>query len=62
MIDKTGKLLLALIAAGLWANIGVSLLRPAAAIAEGYELESLKSNVSDLTRIGRGTCTNTKIC
>jgi len=62
MIDRTGKILLALIALGLWANLGASVLRPAAAVAQIDELSRIRSDVSDLTRIGRGTCANSKIC
>lgn len=62
MIDRTSKVLLAIIALGLWANAGISFLRPAAAIAQIDELSRIRSDVSDLTRIGRGSCSNSKIC
>ena len=63
MIDKTTKLLMALIAVGLWLNAAMYLLRPAPVRAQSPEIESLiKSIESDLGRIQRGTCSNDKIC
>jgi len=57
--DKTTKLLLALIAAGLWLNAASSLIRPTSAGAQSYELQKIQR---DLDSIGRGTCLNNKIC
>jgi hypothetical protein len=62
MTDRTTKFLLAVIALGLWANLAVSLFRPMAAVAQSYELSSIRSDVADLALIARGTCTNSKIC
>lgn len=54
MIDRTTKILLGLIALGLWANLAASVLRPA-----GFELGSISSNLGN---IANGTCVNRKIC
>jgi hypothetical protein len=66
MFDKTGKVLLALIALGLWVNIGISLFRPVTATAQGYELSSIRNDVSSLNlqlrEIAKGKCSNAKIC
>ena len=61
MIDRTAKILLFLIAAGLWANV---LLKPAARAANARQdythvLGSIAGNVAD---IASGVCTNQKIC
>ena len=62
MIARSSKVLLVIIAVGLWANAGISLFRLATAIAQIDELSRIRSDVSDLGRIGRGTCSNSKIC
>jgi hypothetical protein len=65
MIDKTTKLLLCVIALGLWINIAVSLIKPVQvkAAPDVDDIERLvKSMESDLSRIQRGTCSNGKIC
>jgi hypothetical protein len=68
-MDKTTKLLLAVIALGLWANVMISLVRPQPVVAQDQTLSSIddhlqriESGVSSLERIARGTCTNGKIC
>ena len=61
-MDKTTKLLLAAIAAGLWFNICLTLFGPISATAQSGELSTISSNVSSLERIATGTCTNSKIC
>ena len=63
-MDRTAKLLLALIALGLWANAIVPLLRPFPSHAQDINdiYEKVKSIESDVGRIQRGTCTNGKIC
>jgi hypothetical protein len=65
-MDRTAKIILAAIAVGLWVNAGVSVFRPVAAIAQDYELSSIRSNVSsiesDVGRIASGRCKNSKIC
>lgn len=55
------KVLLALIAAGLWANLAITIIGPKIAYAQDYSRE-LASIVDDLGGIQRGTCTNSKIC
>jgi hypothetical protein len=62
MIDMTGKILLAVIALGLWTNIGLQLFHPIPAIAQGMELSGIASDVSNIERIARGNCRNPKIC
>ena len=66
MIDRTTKWLLAFIAIGLWANIGISIFRPTSAIAQIDELSGIASSVSsieaDVSAIAFGTCVNNKIC
>lgn len=58
-MDKTTKLLLAVAAAGLWANVAVSVFKPVGAVAQNYEIGVI---ASDLSKIQRGSCVNTKIC
>jgi hypothetical protein len=60
MIDRTSKIILLLIAAGLWANVLVSQVRVANA-QEDYS-DVLGSIASDVSGIASGTCTNSKIC
>jgi hypothetical protein len=64
MKDKTTKVLLAVIAFGLWINVALSLLRPASVSAQdATTIERLLKGIeSDLSRIQRGTCSNNKIC
>ena len=66
MTDRTTKTLLALIALGLWANALIPLFRPMPVAAQDSQLESIDSHLSKLemevSRIGRGTCLNGKIC
>ena len=67
-MDRTTKLLLALIAAGLWANV---LATPTSAQlsglvgAAGYKQDvgSLIENIdANLAKIQRGTCSNSRLC
>ena len=64
MTDKTTKLLLLLIALGLWANALVPVFRPIT--AKAFDIDDIQRFVgsmeSDLGSIARGTCTNGKIC
>jgi hypothetical protein len=64
MTDKTTKIILIVIALGLWANIAVPLLKPDPVKAfDVDDIERLvKSLENDLGRIQRGTCSNGKIC
>jgi hypothetical protein len=51
MPDKTTKILLGVIALGLWANIAVSMFRPITAVAQSLELTKIQRDVSDLALI-----------
>lgn len=63
MIDRTTKILLGIIALGLWANAIVPLYQPVTAIAQGTGLERVVQTIaSDLDSIERGRCRNSKIC
>jgi hypothetical protein len=75
MIDRTSKILLALIALGLWANILLVLLGPNAAIAQSVqnaqrtqstELQTMALDVhnieSDVSSISTGVCSNRTLC
>jgi len=67
--DLTTKFLLAAIAAGLWVNIVVPLLRPIEAVAQ-YEADHILKTMdvrltnidANLDRLQRGACANSKIC
>jgi len=48
MPDKATKILLGVIALGLWANIAVSMFRPITAVAQSLELTKIQRDVSDL--------------
>jgi hypothetical protein len=58
-MDRTSKLIMAAIAAGLWANFAVSILRPSPAAAQSLQLNEIASN---LNAIYNGICLNHKIC
>jgi len=60
-MDRTSKIVLAAIAAGLWANLAMFLLQPPSANADdtNYLLRSIDRNLSG---IYRGSCFNHKIC
>lgn len=65
--DKSTKIILVLIACGLWANILTPLLAPVKAHADSESvlsdiLSKLDSMEYDIGRIQRGTCTNGKLC
>lgn len=60
MVDRTSKILLLLIAGGLWANVFVARLTVAKA-EEDYG-DVLASIASDLSSIEGGSCANRKIC
>jgi hypothetical protein len=59
-MDKSSKILLGLIAAGLWANATVAVLKitPARADAESY-LSSINTYIA---LIANGRCSNSKLC
>jgi len=73
-MDKISKTLLVVLAAGVWLNFIVMLLKPNPALAEQDLLSSLVKNYSGSTvsdfniikkailSIADGTCTNKKLC
>jgi hypothetical protein len=66
-MDRTTKILLAAIALGLWANAGVSALRPATAQLGGLPGSHLshydaKDLASAVVLIANGQCMNSKLC
>lgn len=54
MIDRSTKIILVIIAAGLWGNIAAPIFRPTAAMADQMEMY--------VAAIYNGTCVNHKIC
>jgi hypothetical protein len=67
MIDRTSKVLLSLIALGLWANLALYVVHPLPAIAQFQDqprsqLQALEIIVHDLGAIAGGGCANQKIC
>lgn len=58
MLDRSTKILLAAIAAGLWLNAATTLIRPAAA----QDTSALRSIARDITSITTGICANQKLC
>ena len=62
MTDKATKILLAAIAAGLWANAATSMLKPAAAqnIPTFGTPEQISARA--LSAIADGTCANQMLC
>jgi hypothetical protein len=62
MADRTTKLLLALIALGLWANVFTQ--HPKTAVAQDLSLveKYLSSIDSRLFNIENGNCRNSKLC
>jgi hypothetical protein len=59
-MDKTSKTILAIIAAGLWANAAITIFKPVPASAENETI--LYQIQSSLTGIANGVCINRKIC
>ena len=64
MTDRTSKVLLAIIAMGLWANALVSILGSNEAVAQTIsgmvgDISDIKSGVAALSG---GTCLNLKLC
>ena len=66
MADRTTKLLLLAIAVGLWMNVVGQWVRPVPLQAADEIIRSqdylIQSIASDVGRIQRGTCLNSKIC
>jgi hypothetical protein len=60
MVDRTAKLLLALIALGIWADLGLTVFRAMAPVLDyRTALMSISNNVG---QIAHGNCSNAKIC
>lgn len=59
MLDRTTKILLGVIAIGIWLNIGVSVFKPSSAVAQSGEVGAIAGYVA---AIAKGTCANQKIC
>jgi hypothetical protein len=61
MIDRTTKLLLAVIAVGVWANFfsKENVVRPAMAQDAAYFLRAIDSKIGILVN---GVCVNSKLC
>ena len=75
MIDKTTKILLLVIALGLWLNLAIPLFQPKTvaaaqdtAMMETYlanidsHISRIEHDVHNLADIEDGTCRNSKIC
>jgi hypothetical protein len=66
-MDKTSKIIFALIAAGLWFNAAANLLRPANAQQDvlltdiSHSAQSIASSLVTLVT-GTGNCTNQQLC
>jgi hypothetical protein len=53
MIDRTGKFLLALIAFGLWANVGVAVFHSTSAMAQDCNMSNVEGYLQRiLNRVG----------
>lgn len=62
MLDRTSKIILAAIAAGLWANAALPILKPGTASAQ-IDINSVISRIDEsVAKIARGACSNSKIC
>jgi hypothetical protein len=63
-MDRTTKILLAVLAAGIWAHAAVPLVQKARAQNAGFEgrLESIQNSLESIELIARGMCLNQKIC
>jgi hypothetical protein len=66
MADMATKILLTVIALGLWANFAAGVMRPSIAIAQDTDLSATESALSsiqnDLDGMERGICRNRKLC
>lgn len=67
MADRTTKVLLGMIALGLWANVTTSLFHPLTAAAQSHgQLDTLVTDVDALRgfveNIAAGDCVNHKLC
>jgi hypothetical protein len=69
-MDRTTKILLALIAVGLWANAAIATFGPIKAVAQNPKLEDKISHIESMISliqdgvvdIAEGDCANSKIC
>ena len=66
-MDKTTKIILGFIAAGLWANAVMPLIRPAQAQADwlgriAVDVQTIAHSVKGLVDGGPMTCGNKKLC
>jgi hypothetical protein len=65
-MDKTSKIILALIATGLWANVVTAMVQPAQAQADwmGRMTIQIQSIAHDLSTLVKGgiECKNPKLC
>ena len=59
MADRTTKLLLAVVALGIWVNAALLFAPPGTAVADEGWLRQIDTSLS---RIADGTCKNDKIC
>jgi hydrogenase/urease accessory protein HupE len=66
MIDRTSKIILAVIAVGLWANVATTIFAPTLAVAQSFELGQIlnitRQIQGHLSGIYSGICLNSKIC
>jgi hypothetical protein len=69
MLDRTSKILLAIVALGLWANMFALLFRPNEAVAQyetDYILRSVDAHLANIDgnidRLQKGSCPNGKLC
>jgi hypothetical protein len=62
MKDGTSKILLAVIALGIWANAILIVLTPSSSVAQMAQMAQLGPISSYLAAIYKGTCPNHKIC
>ena len=61
-MDRISKVLLTLIALGLWANVLIPILRPPIVSAQDENEHHLADIERSLTNIEHGVCVNSKIC
>ena len=63
-MDQATKILLGVLAAGIWVNAAAPLIQNARAQNVGYErqLESIQKSLESIDLIARGMCLNKKIC
>lgn len=63
MIDRTTKVLLALIAFGIWLNIALPIYRPSVAVAQDFQTPAFISSIASyVQQIATGTCLNHRLC